>query len=152
MKRKIHKAIVAASLLAGAASAWAQGLLNWCDYQIYYGSLGNYYFSISIISPSPTNPTVEQTGNIIANYPPGLTDYSGGLIGGNVPPPGEGVGDTPANGPGGYNYQLNGNFEVGLYVATDPSALTADILGGNARGHHRYSSNYCRRLRQFKWH
>jgi hypothetical protein len=122
VKRNFRKTIALISLLAGAEEIYAQGLINWADYTTDY--------SISIISPNPGQPFVEQTGNTSWDLPPGNADYAGGWIGGNDTAPGGGVGPTPANGPGGYNYQIGSDFEVGLYVATSLEALTSAIWNG----------------------
>ena len=76
------------------------------------------------------NPTQEFTGNTTWDSPAGSTTYTGGWIGGTAVAPGGGVGPTPANGPAGYDYQLNGNFEVGLYVDLSPTLVQNDILNG----------------------
>ena len=104
-----------------AAGAYAQGQLYWID--------GQRGFTVAILSPDPANSAVEDTGNTVYDVPSGSATYGGGWIGGAAAP-GGGVGATPANGPAGYNYQLNNNFEVGLYVDTSQAALTADILTG----------------------
>jgi hypothetical protein len=64
-------------LLAGAVGAYAQGQINWSDYQTGQGG-----FEISIISPNPATPTVEQTGNTDEDLPAGSSVYGGGRIGG----------------------------------------------------------------------
>jgi hypothetical protein len=118
----MKKTLVVASILAAAAGAYAQGVLDWNDEQ-------NGYI-ISIISPNPANPTVEQTGNTSFDIPAGGASYGGGWIGGTATAPGGGVGATPSSGVLGINFQMNGNFETGLYVATTPTALTAAIETG----------------------
>jgi hypothetical protein len=127
MKKNFNRAIVAVSLLTGASWAYAQGQLNWSDYQPAMGGTPGY--SITIMSPNPPSPFVEQTGNTSWDLPAGSVNYGGGWIGGNSTAPGGGVGATPANFYG-VDYQDNGEFEVGLYVATSPSALTAAINYG----------------------
>jgi hypothetical protein len=117
----MKKTLVVASILAGAAGAYAQGQIDWND--------GQRGFLISIFSPNPGNPLVEEAGNTAYDVPSDGTTYPGGFIGNTGSAP-AGVGTTPANGPGNYNYQLNGNFEVGLYLATSQAALTTDILTG----------------------
>jgi hypothetical protein len=127
VKRNFQNTIAVISLLAGAARVYAQGLINWGDYD--YGTT-QPNFSISIISPNPAQPGIEQTGNTSWDFPPGSANYGGGWIGWTNVAPGGGIGPTPADGPGGYNYQLSSNFEVGLYVATSLSALSSAITFG----------------------
>lgn len=127
MKRNFQNTIVVISLLAGAGHVYAQGLINWGDYD--YGTT-QPNFSISIISPNPAMAAIEQTGNTSWDLPPGSANYGGGWIGGTDVAPGGGIGSTPANGPGGINYQLSSNFEVGFYVATSLSALSSAITFG----------------------
>jgi MBG domain (YGX type) len=123
MRRIFNSLILATALLVVQAGTYAQGLIDCSDYD--YDA-----FEISIISPNPTNQAIEQMGNTEFDLPPGDTDYLGGWIGNTLGSPGPGVGATPANGPGGYNYQLSSNFEVGIYFATSLSALTDAIIGG----------------------
>jgi len=113
----MKKTLVVVSILAGAAGAYAQGEIDWNN--------GQRGYLISIFSPNPADGLVEQTGNTIYDQPVGAATYGGGWIGGT-----SGAYPAPANGPGGVNYQLNGNFEVGLYLDTSVSALTTDILTG----------------------
>ena len=110
-------------LLATLTRAHGQGTIDWSD-------LDFSNFGISIFSPNPGNPGLQQTGNTIYDYPAGDAVYYGGWIGNTSGSPGPGVGPTPTSGPGGYNYQLNTNFEVGLYLATSPTALTEAINYG----------------------
>lgn len=102
-------------LLSGLTLAYGQGNLDWSDYQTN--------FSISIFSPNPENPGLGQTGNTIYDLPPGNAVYYGGWIGNTMAAPGGGVGPTPTDGPDHINYQLNTNFEVGLYVGTSGEAV-----------------------------
>jgi hypothetical protein len=118
----MKKTILVASILAGAAGAFAQGQINWSD--------GQRSFLLSILSPNPAGPTVEQTGNTSFDIPAGGATYGGGWIGGTATSPGGGVGPTPSSGVLGFNFQQNANFEVGLYVATSKAALTTDVLTG----------------------
>jgi hypothetical protein len=117
----MKKTLMAASILAGAVGAYAQGSLNWGDAQSG--------FAISIISPSTTTPSLEQSGNTSWDTPAGDATYSGGWIGGGAAP-GGGIGATLASGPYGINYQNANEFTMGLYVDTSLTALTSDILAG----------------------
>ena len=116
----MKKTLVMAAILAGAVGAYAQGTLNW-------NAQNNWL--ISVYSPQIATPSVVQTGNSAQDVPPGSTVYTGGWIGGDASP-GTGVGPTPANGPGGFNYQTAANFTFGLYLDTTLSALTTDITTG----------------------
>ena len=118
----LKKTLVAAGILAGAAGAYAQGSLDWVD--------GQRGFTIAIISPDTINSAQEFTGNTSWDAPSGGASYTGGWIGGTASAPGRRSRPTPANGAAGYNYQLNGNFEVGLYVDTSAALVQADILTG----------------------
>jgi hypothetical protein len=140
----MKKTLLIVSILAGAAGAYAQATINWGDAQTG--------FTISIVSPNPADPTVEQTGNTSWDTPSGAATYGGGWIGGGAAP-GGGIGATPTDGPGGFNYALAGNFEVGLYLAASQAALTSDIktgaplatgptLGGANAGLYGVSLNY----------
>jgi hypothetical protein len=117
----MKKTLIAASILAGAVGAYAQGSLNWGD--------GQTGFAISIISPNPADPFVEQSGNTSWDNPAGSASYAGGWIGGGAAP-GGGIGATSSDGPYGIDYTAAGNFSAGLYVDTSLTALTADILSG----------------------
>jgi len=116
----MKKILIIGSLLVGAAGLHAQGYLNWN---------ANGSWAISVYSPDTTTPGTVFTGDSSFDVPAGTTTYTGGWIGGGASP-GTGVGATPANGPGGYNYQNAGNFEVGLYMDTSAAAVTADVTGG----------------------
>jgi hypothetical protein len=105
-------------MLAGAAGAYAQGQLIWND--------GQSGFDIAILSPNGLG-AAEESGNTMYDVPQGGASYSGGWIGGGASP-GAGVGATPAN-LGGIDYQLNANFEVGIYMAASQTLLTSEILG-----------------------
>jgi hypothetical protein len=121
----MKKAIALAGILVGttvAGGAFGQGQLDWSD--------GQRGYLIAILSPNPAAPTVEQTGNTGFDTPAGDATYGGGWIGGTATSPGPGVGPTPSSGVLGFNFQLNANFEVGLYLATSQAALTTDILTG----------------------
>jgi MBG domain (YGX type) len=123
MKWNFHKAIVLMSLFAAFTRANGQGMLDWSD--VEYENFG-----ISVFSPNPDNPGLPQTGNTIYDYPPGNAVYHGGWIGYTLGSPGPGVGPTPTSGPGGYNYQIDTNFEVGLYLATSLAGLNEAINYG----------------------
>ncbi len=110
-------------LWATLATANGQVTIDWSDLQFEN-------FGISIFSPNPDNPGLPQTGNTIYDYPPGNAVYYGGWIGNTSGSPGPGVGPTPTDGPGGVNYQLNTNFEVGLYLDKSLAALNDDIIRG----------------------
>jgi len=118
----MKRTLVLLGILAGAVGAYAQGTLNWSDGQ------GGYL--ISIMSPNPAAPTTEQFGNTTSDQPSGAANYGGGWVGGTDVVPGGGVGATPANFLG-INYQLNDNFQVGLYVDTSLVALQNDIRNGS---------------------
>jgi hypothetical protein len=114
----MKKSLILVSLLAGTMGVYAQGTLDW-------NSQGNWL--ISIYSPDVTTPNVIFTGDSPQDVPQGSTTYTGGFIGGTAASPGPGVGGTPSSGPGGYNYQTAGNFEVGLYIDTSAAAVLTDI-------------------------
>jgi hypothetical protein len=117
----MKKSLILVSLLVGTMGVYAQGTLDW-------NSQNNWL--ISIYSPSTATPSVIQTGDSPLDVPAGSATYSGGFIGGTASSPGAGVGGTPSSGPGGYNYQTAGNFEVGLYVDTSAGAVQTDITTG----------------------
>jgi len=119
----MKKTLIAVSIMAGAAGAYAQGEVNWADSQSG--------MSISILSPSVGTPTTEETGQTALDNPAGATVYTGGYIGGALTGNGTGIGPTPAV--GGYDsidYQNAGNFTAGLYISTSAAGLTAAILTG----------------------
>jgi hypothetical protein len=118
---KMKNTLVMISALAGAVGAFAQGTINWND--------GQSSGTISIMSPNPGTPAVEEVGQTSYDSPVGNANYSGGWIGGTATSPGGGVGATPGT-VNGVNYQAGGSFSVGLYLDTSLSALTADILTG----------------------
>jgi len=117
----MKKTLVTFSALLAAVGAYAQGNITWND--------GQTSGTISIMSPNTATPTVQESGQTSFDSPSGGATYTGGWIGGGTSP-GGGVGATPANGPGGLDYQTAGNFEVGLYLDTTLGALTTDITSG----------------------
>jgi len=123
----MKKALITASVVAGALGAYAQGQLNWEDDQAGY--------TIEILSPSLATPTIEVTGQTSYDNPSGSTQYTGGYIGGGstggAAGNGPGVGGTPTSGYLGINYENPGNFTAGLYIASSQAALTAAITGGS---------------------
>jgi len=126
----MKKTLIAVSMIAGVVGAYAQGSLNWGDAQTG--------MTIEILSPGTgtgvNSPFVEETGQTTYDNPVGATVYTGGYIGGiatgGPAGNGPGVGPTPASGFLGINYQNNGAFTAGLYVATTQGGLTTDILQG----------------------
>jgi len=106
----MKKSLTIIALLAGAASVYSQGQVNFTDY--VGGSSG---FNISIWSPNPASPSVEQTGNTASDSPAGSMHYAGTRIGGTGNGTPSSAGGTPGTDAAGY---ANGdNFTVELYAA-----------------------------------
>lgn len=137
----MNKTLAIIALLAGAASAYSQGQVNFTDY--ISGANG---FNIHIWSPSPAFPIFEQTGNTVNDSPPGTATYGGVPVGGggNGSPAAQAVPNVAASG-----YTNGDNFTVELYAAageaTSFSALSpipatavnsylADAISGGGAG------------------
>jgi len=119
----MKKTLVAISVLAGITGAYGQGQLVWNDAQTSY--------AIAIMSPNPTSPQLEQSGQSFWDSPSGGNTYGGGWIGNTGAAPGHGIAATPSSfGTPAINFQTSGNFEVGLYLDTSLIALSADIASG----------------------
>jgi hypothetical protein len=116
----MKKSLIIASLLAGAMGVYAQGTLDWNAQSDW---------SPSFYSPDVNTPGTIFTGYSPQDIPAGTTTYTGGWIGGGASP-GPGVGATPTSGPGGYDYTVAANFEVGLYVDTSSTLVYTDITTG----------------------
>jgi hypothetical protein len=98
--------------MAGAVGAYAQGSIVWSDY--VGGSTGSTAFTITIWSPNPASPTMQQIGNTATDAPGGGTVYGGVPLGGST----TGTGSTAYG---------NGNaWTIALYAST--SASTAVVL------------------------
>lgn len=94
----MKKLVLTISLLAGATCAYSQGQLNWSDYVTG--------FSMSIYSPNPASPSVEQNlGNTPGDIPAGTATYGGTLLAGT-------------------------GYSVGLYLDTTQTAVQSDVLNG----------------------
>jgi len=105
-------------LLAGAATVYSQGVVNYSDYN---GTQQG--FNIHIWSPNPAAPTVEQTGNsstlfttstLTGDAPSGTMNSYGGVRIGGAGSGASAAGGVPGTAASGY---ANGdNFNVELYA------------------------------------
>jgi len=112
----MKKFVATVALLAGAASIYSQGQVNYSD----YNPGATTGFNIHIWSPGPADPTVEVSGNsttpfttspsgLVGDAPTGTVNpgYTGQLIGGAGTPPGSATLD----------YADGDSFDVELYAA-----------------------------------
>jgi hypothetical protein len=103
----MKKTLTLIALMAGAVGGYAQGTVIWADYQ---GS-GATTFSITIWSPNPASPSVQQIGNTSTDGSPngGSTVYGGVPLGGS------------ATGSGVTAYGNGAAWTIALYASTSSS-------------------------------
>jgi hypothetical protein len=103
----MKKTLTLITLMAGAVGGYAQGTLAWGD---YIGS-GTSQFTITVWSPNPSAPTVQQIGNSStdASPTPGSTVYGGAPLGG------------AATGTGATAYGNGNAYTIALYASTSSS-------------------------------
>jgi len=107
----MKKTLTLIALMAGAVGGYAQGTVVWADYS---GS-GATTFSITVWSPNPTSPGVQQIGNTSTDGSPsaGTTVYGGVPLGGAA----------TGSGPTAYG---NGNaWTIALYASTSSTTAVA---------------------------
>jgi hypothetical protein len=106
----MKKLVITIGLLAGATAAYSQGVINWSDYITPANGLPG--FSITIWSPQYAGAApVNNLGNTAIDSPAGTAAVGAG-----------GYTGTPLSGTG---------YEIGLYVGTSPSAVSAAIASGS---------------------
>jgi len=111
----MKKTLTLITLMAGAVGGYAQGTLAWGD---YIGS-GGSQFTITVWSPNPSAPGVQQIGNSStdASPNPGSTVYGGVPLGGS----------TTGSGPTAYG---NGNaWTIALYASTSSTTAVTPTTG-----------------------
>jgi hypothetical protein len=102
----MKKLVMTISLLAGATAGYAQGTLNWSDYDSAISSSHTPAFSITVFAPQSTGAApINTLGNTSVDLPAGSATYTG----------------APLSGTG---------FEIGLYVDSSASAVAADVKSG----------------------
>jgi hypothetical protein len=106
----MKKSLTIIGLLAGAVGVYAQGTIQWSDYDAKT-------FSISVYSPNPAQPTAEQFGNGPTDVPAGSATFGGQLLGGST------------TGTGLYSYSDGNDYTVGLYEAATSTGLTTALMG-----------------------
>jgi hypothetical protein len=108
----MKKTLTLIALMAGAVGGYAQGTMVWAD---YVGS-GSTSFTISIWSPNPTTPGVQQIGNTATDGSPssGNTSYGGVPLGGG------------STGSGPTAYGNGAAWTIALYASS--SSSTAVVL------------------------
>jgi len=107
----MKKTLTLMTLMAGAVGGYAQGTMVWGD---YVGS-GSTSFTITIWSPNPASPSIQQTGNTATDASPnaGTTVYGGVPLGGS------------ATGSGVTAYGNGAAWTIALYASTSSSTAVA---------------------------
>lgn len=113
----MKKLALTISLLAGATVGYAQGTLNWSDYQSANAAAHLPAFYIEIFSPGP-NGAEQNLGNTGNDLPAGGATYAGTALG------------TSGTGTGPTGYGNGANYEVGLYVGATASAAQNAVSSG----------------------
>jgi len=109
----MKKSLAIITLLAGAASVYSQGQINYYD----YATSQTTGFKIQVYTPNPANPAVTQYGQTSTSVPSGTATFGGTKIGAST---------TAA---GAFNYNVGSDYSIELYAGAGTlssySSLTA---------------------------